>query len=623
MTWRFEESILPLPGDAGGPATPAQGQHFALMACHPAVDAVRPRWNPAPMTTIGRKSSILFSSVLACLAVLIPATGAKGAVTPVKVVAGGAATCALLSDGRIACWGTQSKDVGPPQTNSTPTLVSGISDATDLAGGEPFCAVVSGGAVRCWGANNYGQLGNGTTTHSETPVTVSGITGATKVAVAGNSACALMTNGTAKCWGYNFQGQLGNGHDQAGQDSSVPVSVIGLSGASSIIGGGYSFCALMGNATTKCWGWNGDGEFGVATLLQNDYTSATPAFTGLSAVNSIASGYFHTCVVAGDSTVHCAGWDDSCMLGDLHPGCSSGGIFTTHGSDPTQVIGIDDAVAVSSTGMHSCALQATTGVKCWGAGSWGQIGGGYTNTGAYAQAVKDVTGAALTGFTQISAGGNHTCGIRSSDGIWCWGEGDYGQNGPLGTITTVNPVKVTLPDFPPAGPGPATITSSLPRFSNSTTAKVSFVGPAGTPVTFKCSLDAGAMAPCTSPKSFTHLTEGSHTFSVLSVKNGVPSSTTVATTTTVDLTKPTLASPASGTGTKVGRTTVYSLHPNADVSGIVSVEWSTATHAPLSTARPTATHTKPYATPITLGSTSIHWLRIKDGAGNWSGWFAG
>ena len=79
----------------------------------------------------------------------------------------------------------------------------------DLALGQDYsCAIVSG-ALKCWGYNNYGQLGDGTTTDKNTPVTVIG-SGATQVALGAYHSCA-MVSGALKCWGSNSTGQLGDG----------------------------------------------------------------------------------------------------------------------------------------------------------------------------------------------------------------------------------------------------------------------------------------------------------------------------------------------------------------------------------------------------------------------------
>jgi alpha-tubulin suppressor-like RCC1 family protein len=64
-------------------------------------------------------------------------------------------------------------------TNTTPVAVSGISTAIDLsAGDDATCVVLSDRTMRCWGLNNYGQMGIGTTGNRSTPVVVLGVSNA-------------------------------------------------------------------------------------------------------------------------------------------------------------------------------------------------------------------------------------------------------------------------------------------------------------------------------------------------------------------------------------------------------------------------------------------------------------
>jgi alpha-tubulin suppressor-like RCC1 family protein len=307
------------------------------------------------------------------------------------------------------------------------------------AGGNHTCALLSSGSVKCWGDGNIGQLGNGTNTTSHIPVQVSGLTsGVIAISASISHTCALLSSGSVKCWGSNTYGQLGNGTTTG---SNVPVQVSGLtSGVSAISSGAYHSCALLSSGSVKCWGDNNTGQLGNGTTTNSN----TPVpVSGLTlGVSAISAGYHHTCAlvnvttVSGGITVNNVGakcWGSN-TFGELGNGNN------VPSSSPEQVSGLTSGVSGISAGNdYTCALLSSGSMKCWGKNGAGNLGNGtYTSSNIPVQ-VSGLT----SGVIAISAGGQHTCAVVGAGSAKCWGNNEYGNLG-NGTTTGSNiPVQVS------------------------------------------------------------------------------------------------------------------------------------------------------------------------------------
>ncbi len=342
-------------------------------------------------------------------------------------------SCAVTVAGAASCWGSNDNGQlgnGSTTSSTVPVAVAGLGSGVDAiaAGGASTCALSSTGAVSCWGQNSAGQLGNGSTTPSTTPLPVTGLgSGVTAIAAGANFACALSTGGAVSCWGGNASGQLGNG---TATSSSVPVSVTGLGAGVVAIGAGASHaCAVVAGGALHCWGENLNGQLGDGTTTNR---STPMAVSGLgSGVAAVAPGDTHSCAVTLAGAVWCWGANQKGQLGDG---------TTTDRTVPVAVSGLSTGTTAVSTGSSfSCALTAAGVAQCWGDPSNGRLG---RPTSPFAVAPQPVVGAG-SALTTVAAGVEHACGMTTGDAVVCWGDNSVGQLGDGGTTRSTAPVTVT------------------------------------------------------------------------------------------------------------------------------------------------------------------------------------
>lgn len=350
-----------------------------------------------------------------------------------SVTAGAFHSCGLNTDGAAYCWGyNQYGQLGEGSTTSRllPVAVSGgLTFSALSASSFHTCGLTTSGAAYCWGDNYAGQLGDGSTTSSSVPVAVTG--GLTFSAVTGGRfhTCGLTTSGAAYCWGLNSDGQLGSG--SIGSYSSVPVAVTGglaFSAVSTGIGGDYA-CGLTTTGAAYCWGSNSFGQLG------NGSTTSSPAPVAVSGgltFSTLNAGRFHACGVTTGGAAYCWGLNGDGQLGDG---------TTTNRPAPVPVSGALALVAVAGGQYHTCGLTTGGAAYCWGWNEFGGLGDGTIST--------RFTPVAVTGgltFADVPPGGyGHTCGLATTGTAYCWGYNYFAQLGDGSTTSSNVPVKVAGP----------------------------------------------------------------------------------------------------------------------------------------------------------------------------------
>jgi alpha-tubulin suppressor-like RCC1 family protein len=369
-----------------------------------------------------------------------------------SVAASGDITCVVASGG-AQCWGTTAFTQGGGGTDSlvpvqrvaagsgVTAMAAGMTRPAGLNDGDLHLCALIGGGVQCWGDNGKGQLGNAT--FKQRLVAVQAIaagSGVTAVAAGGafnrQSHTCAVINGGVQCWGGNSDGQLGNG---TRIDSAVPVQAIAAgSGVTGVATGGRHTCAMVGLGV-RCWGDNSEGQLGNNSIIASLVPVQAIAPSG-DDVHTITAGSLHSCATSSGG-VKCWGQGTYGQLGNN----------STAGSRvPVQAIPIrSSAQQVSAGSAHSCAVKIGN-VVCWGYNFYGQLGNNST-TQSLVPVPLSVTGTHF--FVPVATGSEHTCAGSVGDfltgvgrGIQCWGSNNVGQLGNNSTAASLVPVQTLLTD---------------------------------------------------------------------------------------------------------------------------------------------------------------------------------
>ena len=360
-------------------------------------------------------------------------------------------SCALTTAG-VQCWGLIYADTAVSRSEQAHpvTVMQNAADLVQIAtSGYHTCALTAAGQVMCWGGNDGGQLGNGQSglgKHSTTPVYVvagkdssTPLTGIVQIADGGRHTCALTAAGEVMCWGWGDRGELGFKliDRWSGTTSNVPLTVKTADGKplSNVVQvtaatRGYHSCALLATGKVMCWGNDSQGQLGDGKATDGWRNHVPVMVQNAKDIVQVDAGKYHTCALDEQGRALCWGRGESGRLGDGTTKDSSTAVKVVAAEGTT----LPPFSYIAAGESHTCALDKSGQVWCWGEGDSGNLGDG--KWGGHHKSLVPVLvqtnrkgDAPLTGIVHVSVGAAHTCALTEQGKVKCWGVGTFGQLG--------------------------------------------------------------------------------------------------------------------------------------------------------------------------------------------------
>ena len=335
--------------------------------------------------------------------------------------AGGAG--AVTGAGAVWNWGANNYGQlgdGSSTAHLNPKALPGNLSILQLEGGrEHALARTASGDVYAWGWNKYGQVGNGSSAGTiKSPAKV--MSGASDIG-AGHYSSFAVKSGAVWAWGRNDTGQLGDGSKT---NRRSPVQVSGLSGLTivQVAGGRNHAMALSDDGHVYTWGSNQYGQLGDGTSTSTTSAHVVPGLTG---IVEIFAGRDHNLALGSGGQIWAWGRNQSGQLGDGTKTSRRSPVRVTTGAN----VFLSNVVAIGAGADHSLALTSGGDVYAWGANSWGQVGDGSTT--ARTRAVH----LSLSNIVAIAGGRQSSIALTQGGDVYTWGDNRQGQLG-HGSITS-------------------------------------------------------------------------------------------------------------------------------------------------------------------------------------------
>ena len=347
-----------------------------------------------------------------------------------KIAAGLNHTCAIGRSDALYCWGNGSSGElgnGSASFRAAPTRVSGLGAVKAVAAGSwDTCAIDSTDALWCWGS-----MGDWVPAQ----LSAAGVR-VRAVSLGSDHGCYVDDAGQVFCWGSTTFGKRGDLNPTEGPNPVRRADDSLLRDAVAVAVGVNHSCAQLADGSVWCWG--ADVAYGIhdtaARVMRRLPDGSRMDFT---ATGRVVAGRYHTCALESSSgQPMCWGHNEQGQLGD----------GTTNSRDDAMPAGIFGAMSLAAGATHTCAIR-TSDMYCWG---YGFMGNGGERESLLSPLAAGRVGAFFNSADPplvAAAGERHTCALRTSGDVQCWGWNNAGQAGIGSWSDTVNvlvPTSTTL-----------------------------------------------------------------------------------------------------------------------------------------------------------------------------------